>query len=63
MIIPAFYKCVLKNESVFTAGSKNCVGCFKYKKKKLTGVSLMVQWITNVTRNHEVVASIPGLAQ
>ena len=23
----------------------------------------MVQWLTNLTRNHEVVGSIPGLAQ
>ena len=23
----------------------------------------MVQWLTNLTKNHEVVGSIPGLAQ
>ena len=27
------------------------------------GVPVVVQWLTNPTRNHEVVGSIPGLAQ
>ena len=27
------------------------------------GVPVVAQWLTNVTRNHEVMASIPGLAQ
>ena len=27
------------------------------------GVPVMAQWLTNPTRNHEVVGSIPGLAQ
>ena len=27
------------------------------------GVSVMTQWLTNPTRNHEVEGSIPGLAQ
>ena len=27
------------------------------------GVSVMAQWLTNPTRNHEVSGSIPGLAQ
>ena len=27
------------------------------------GVPAVAQWLTNLTRNHEVVASIPGLAQ
>ena len=27
------------------------------------GVPLMAQWLTNPTRNHEVVGLIPGLAQ
>ena len=29
----------------------------------ITGVPVVVQWLTNLTRNHEVVGSIPGLAQ
>ena len=27
------------------------------------GVPIVAQWLMNLTRNHEVVASIPGLAQ
>ena len=27
------------------------------------GVLVVVQWLTNPTRNHEVVGSIPGLVQ
>ena len=27
------------------------------------GVPIMVQWLTNPTRNHEVVGSIPGLTK
>ena len=27
------------------------------------GVPIMVQWLTNPTRNHEIAGSIPGLAQ
>ena len=32
-------------------------------KKLPTGVPVVEQWLTNPTRNHEVVGSIPGLAQ
>ena len=27
------------------------------------GIPVLAQWLTNPTRNHEVVGSIPGLAQ
>ena len=30
---------------------------------KIFGVPIMVQWLTNPTRNHEVAGSTPGLAQ
>ena len=33
------------------------------KKKKKKGVPVVVQWLTNPTRNDEVAGSIPGLAQ
>ena len=32
-------------------------------KKVKTGVPVVVQWLTNPTRNHEVAGLIPGLAQ
>ena len=28
-----------------------------------TGVSIVAQWLTNPTRNHEVAGSVPALAQ
>ena len=36
---------------------------FLVKTLPVFGVSVMVQWLMNPTRNHEVVGSIPGLAQ
>ena len=32
-------------------------------KKKHHGVPIVVQWLTNPTRNHEVEGSVPALAQ
>ena len=31
--------------------------------KRILGVLVVAQWLTNPTRNHEVAGSIPGLAQ
>ena len=35
----------------------------KKKKEFMKGVPVVAQWLTNSTRNHEVVASIPALTQ
>ena len=35
----------------------------KVKKKRASGVPVVVQWLTNLTRNHEVAGSVPDLAQ
>ena len=32
-------------------------------KKGIWGVPIVVQWLTNLTGNHEVVGSVPALAQ
>ena len=32
-------------------------------KKHTQGVPLVAQWLTNLTRNHEVAGSIPGITQ
>ena len=32
-------------------------------KKESQGIPIVAQWLRNLTRNHEVVGWIPGLAQ
>jgi len=32
-------------------------------KMQILGVPIVVQWLTNLTRNYEVAGSVPGLAQ
>ena len=40
------------------------MGTLKIQLKNLgDGVPVVVQWLTNLTRNHEVAGSIPALAQ
>ena len=40
-----------------------CVEDTVRNKTESLGVLVVVQWVTNPTRNHEVEGSIPGLAQ
>ena len=35
----------------------------KFTNNKCLGVPVVAQWLTNPTRNHEVLGVIPGLAQ
>ena len=52
-------------------GKKTKKNFFNYKKRhpflksrtQNLGVSVVAQWLANPTRNHEVMSSIPGLAQ
>ena len=41
----------------------HATGTAKKKKEKNQGLPIVVQWLANPTRNHEVAGSIPGLAQ
>ena len=38
-------------------------GMESYFNIRKSGVPVVVQWLTNPTRNHEVAGSVPGLAQ
>ena len=38
------------------------VSAMKYEEEK-PGVSIVAQWLTNLTKNHEVAGLIPGLVQ
>ena len=40
-----------------------CIAQELYIKSLVIGVPIVAKWLTNLTRNHEVVSSIPGLAQ
>ena len=39
------------------------VNVFIHLKNSEPGVPVVVQWLMNMTRNHEVAGSVPGLAQ
>ena len=42
---------------------ENAVSLRMSLRKDPRGVPVVAKWLTNPTRNHEVAASIPGLAQ
>ena len=48
-----------------TANILKYFGCFATKsfQKVIRGVPTVAQWLTNPTRNHEVVGLVPALAQ
>ena len=37
--------------------------CLTRNEMPIIGVPVVVQWLTNPTRDHEVAGSVPGLAQ
>ena len=37
--------------------------CLTHHLRDLLGVPVVVQWLRNLTRNHGVVSSVPGLSQ
>ena len=47
----------------YGVGLRACEILFVPFKSGIFGVPVMAQWLTNPNRNHEVVGSIPGLAQ
>ena len=51
---------LLKLSSVFDFSSDTF---FSQSRDVHLGVPVMAQWLTNLTRNHKVAGSIPGLAQ
>jgi len=49
--------------TVLSEEGYNSHPCNAFFKKHVSGVPIVAQWLTNVTRNHEVEGSTPGLAQ
>ena len=43
--------------------TKDTDNSYFFIKEEISGVSIVAQWLTNLTRNREVAGLIPGLAQ
>ena len=50
-------------EPPYTTGAAQENGKNTQKKDTFIGVPVVAQWLTNLTRNHELSGLIPGLAQ
>jgi len=51
-----------KGKKFLLVSYKSLYECFHIMVRK-NGVPVAAQWLTNPTRNHEVVGSVPALAQ
>ena len=67
-MLPAFS--ILEFNSEVRLLSQECGAAFSFSNqgetfsnRKKVGVPVVVQWLMNLTRNHEVAGVIPGLAQ
>ena len=52
-----------QSEELEEGTQRNQKQCREQKKTSQEGVPVVVQWLINPTRNHEVAGSIPGIAQ
>ena len=52
-----------KRTDLVSAAVSSITGPIMWVKNQHYGVPIMAQWLTNLTRNHEVAGSIPGLVQ
>ena len=57
-----YYSALKKNETMPFKVTWRELKIIILREVKL-GVPIVAQWLTNMTRNHEVAGSIPGLAQ
>ena len=54
---------MLSKYTVVEQGQSNCIKHIPLEKERRSRVPVMAQWLTNLTRNHEVAGTIPDLAQ
>ena len=61
--VTAEYNCVSKPRQNYRGVSQLTPRTVRNIKRIFLGVPVMAQWLTNLTRNHEVAGSISSLAQ